>query len=370
MAFSLTLSRYFSRQFFSAVVVMLASLSGLVALFDFLELLRRAASRPNVSFGLVSEIAALKLPWESMQILPFAVLFGGILSFWRLTRSSELIVTRAAGLSAWQFLAAPLAVAAALGFIAIALISPLAAVTLKQAQFLDSLYLQTNAGSLTLAGGQLWVRQADHELDPNGVAIFHALNVSRRGKTLQALNMSVFRLSADDQLLQRIEAQSSELVAHEWVLKQARTIRPGQLPDAPRTIIMPTDLTVQRIEESFASPDTLSFWELPGFIALMERSGFMALRHRLHFQTLLALPVLAATMTLVAAGFSMRPARKGGVAQMIGSGVSAGFALFLVSKIAEEFGNTGTLPVMLAAWAPSLSGLMLAITLLLHLEDG
>ena len=75
-------------------------------------------------------------------------------------------------------------------------------------------------------------------------------------------------------------------------------------------------------------------------------------------------------MSLVAAGFSMRPARRGGVAQMIGSGVAAGFALFVVSKIAEEFGQSGALPAVLAAWAPAAAGLMLRVALLLHLEDG
>ena len=109
---------------------------------------------------------------------------------------------------------------------------------------------------------------------------------------------------------------------------------------------LPTDLTVNRVQESFASPDTLSFWALPGFIALLDRSGFSSIRHRLHFQALLALPLLCATMTLVSAGFSMRPARRGGVAKMIGSGVAAGFALFVVSKIAEEIGQSGALPVV------------------------
>ena len=94
------------------------------------------------------------------------------------------------------------------------------------------------------------------------------------------------------------------------------------------------------------------------------------MRHRLHFQSLLALPLLAATMSLVSAGFSMRTTRRGGVAQMIGSGVAAGFLLFVISKVTEEFGQSGALPVALAAWAPALAGLMLAVSLLLHLEDG
>jgi len=370
MTAAITLSIYVARQFAGSVIGMLLALSGLVALFDFIELLRRSTSKPAATFALVSEIAALRLPYMAMQILPFAVLLGGILCFWRLTRSSELIVARAAGVSAWQFLAGPTLCALAFGAIATAVVSPVSSAMLARAETLDNTYLRTGGGPLALAGGQLWLRQSDHALGPQGVAIIHAHGVELRGKQLMATQVSVFRLDGRERLLSRIEASEATLGSGAWVLANARTIRPDQLPEPPVTIRLPTDLTVARVQESFASPDTLSVWALPGFIALLDRSGFSSIRHRLHFQALLALPLLAATMALVSAGFSMRPARRGGVAQMIGSGVAAGFALFVVSKMAEEFGQSGALPVALAAWAPAASGLMLAVTLLLHTEDG
>ncbi|MGC1410814.1 MAG: LPS export ABC transporter permease LptG [Acetobacteraceae bacterium] len=366
----ITLSVYIARQFAGAVVGMLLALSGLVALFDFIELLRRSTSKPDVTFGLVSEIAALRLPYVAMQVLPFAVLLGGMLCFWRLTRSSELIVARASGVSAWEFLAAPALCALLFGAIATMGISPLSSAMFGRAEALDNLYLKTGGGPLALTGDQLWLRQSDRELSPQGVAIIHAHDVGLHGKQLTASQVSVFRLDGRDRLLTRIEATRATLVARVWQLQNARVIRPEQMPEPPTTINLPTDLTVARVQESFASPDTLSFWALPGFIALLDRSGFTSIRHRLHFQALLSLPLLCATMALVAAGFSMRPARRGGVAHMIGSGVAAGFALFVVSKIAEEFGQSGALPVALAAWVPAVSGLMLAVALLLHTEDG
>ena len=370
MTVAATLSLYVARQFAAAVLSMLAALSGLVSLFDFIELLRRSATKPDATFGLVVQIAALRLPYISMEILPFAVLLGGIIAFWRLTRSSELIVARAAGVSAWQFLSAPVACALLLGAVATGVVSPLSSVMLGRAESLDTTYLKTGGGPLALAGGQLWLRQSDRGLDPAGVAIMHADSVVLHRGELKATGVSVFRLSAADRELQRVEATNASLVRGAWVLRDARTMAPDHLPDPVGTMRLPTDLTVNRVQESFASPDTLSVWALPGFIALLDRSGFSAIRHRLHFQELLALPLLAGTMTLVAAGFSMRATRRGGVAQMIGSGVVAGFLLFVVSKVTEEFGQSGTLPAVLAAWAPALAGMMLAVSLLLHLEDG
>ena len=115
MTVPVTLSFYIARQFTGWVTAMALGLAGLVSMFDFIELLRRSTTKPDATFGIVSEIAALRLPYIAMQILPFAVLVGGILCFWRLTRSSELIVARAAGISAWEFLSAPTACALSAG---------------------------------------------------------------------------------------------------------------------------------------------------------------------------------------------------------------------------------------------------------------
>ena len=370
MTAAITLSVYIARQFSAMVAAMLLALSCLISLFDFIELLRRSSSKPDATFGLVVEIAGLRLPFVAMQILPFAVLLGGMICFWRLTRSSELIVARASGISAWEFLTAPTLCAVLLGGLATAAISPLSAVMLSRAETLEDAYLRTGGGPLALNGGQLWLRQSDRVLTSKGVAIIHALGVRLKGQQLTAHDVSVFRLDDSDHLLARVEASQATLDKGAWSLGDARVIQPGGLPGPAETLMLPTDLTVARVEESFAPPDTLSVWSLPGFIALLDRSGFSSIRHRLHFQALLALPLLAGTMTLVAAGFSMRPSRRGGVARMIGGGVAAGFALFVASKMAEEFGQTGVLPVVLAAWAPTAAGLMLAVALLLHMEDG
>jgi lipopolysaccharide export system permease protein len=379
IVFTPTLSAYVARGFLAMTAAMLGALTGLVALFDFIELLRRAATRPDVGFGLPLEIASLRLPFVALQILPFAILLGGIVAFWRLTRSSELIVARAAGVSAWGFLAGPLLVALLLGATATLGISPLSSTLLARAERLDQTFLRTGGGLTALAGGRLWLRQSDRGLDPMGVAILagRPVPLARGAATppsglarFELQDVTVWRVGPDDRPLARIEAPRGRLAEGRWVLEDAVTFGADRMPSAPRRIEFPTELTPDRIQDSFASPETLGFWSLPGFIAVLENSGFSAVRHRIQFQSLLALPVLAVAMALLAAGFSMRQTRRGGVAQMIGGGVAAGFALFVVDKVSNEFGEAGSLPVVLAAWAPTLAGLLLALALLLHLEDG
>ena len=374
MTLPITLMTYVARRFAAMALLMVLSLSALVALFDLIELLRRAATRPEANFALVAQIAALRVPYVAMQILPFAVLLGGIIAFWRLTRFSELIVARAAGISAWGFLAGPVLVALLLGLGASTALSPLSSAMLARAERLDQLYLRNVGGITALAGGRLWLRQADEGLQPQGVAIISGRPMATRelrpGEALRLSEVTIWRLSADDRPLARIEAASALLQPGRWRFEGAVVFGAERVASAPQSLDFPTELTPERIENSFATPDTLSLWALPEFIKILEDAGFSAIRHRLHFQSLLALPLLAIAMALLAAGFSMRSARRGGVARMIAGGISAGFALFVLDKITGEFGEAGTLPVVLAAWAPAGAGFLLAAALLLHLEDG
>jgi lipopolysaccharide export system permease protein len=377
MTLTPTLSFYVGRGFLAATVATLAGLTGLVALFDFIELLRRAATRPDVGFDVPATVAALRLPFVAMQILPFAVLLGGIIAFWRLTRSSELIVARAAGVSAWGFLSGPLLVAFGLGVAAMTGLSPISSTLLARAERIELSQLRTGGGMSTLAGGRLWLRQADRGIDPQGVAIISGRPAVQRNADprlergpFELQGVTVWRLSAGDRPLARIEAPRAILTPGSWVMEQAVVFGTDRQAAAPTRVELPTELTAGRIEDSFASPETLDFWALPGFIAVLEEAGFSAVRHRIQFHSLLALPLLSVAMALLAAGFSMRHNRRGGVAQMIAAGVAAGFALFVLDRIASEFGEAGSLPVVLAAWAPTGAGLLLAVALLLHLEDG
>ena len=382
-----TLSVYVGRRFILAVLGMEAGLTAIGALFDFLGLLRQASDKPQAGLGLLAEMEVLRVPWLAMQILPFAVLLGGIYAFWRLSRSSELVVARASGISAWQFLTLPVAFAALLGAFATMAVSPLSAMMYARAESMHRQFLSTGGGRLSLQGGQLWLRQTDVAGLPHGaapppagtraqeatlgtVAILHASDVQLKGKVLTTGRMTVLRLSPETTLEQRIEARSARLESGGWQLHHVALLEPDAVPRHERALWFPSDLTVRRVQESFASPNALSVWALPGFIRLLARAGFSTTRHELAFQTLLALPLLCATMSLVAAGFSMRPARRGGAGTMIAGGVACGFALFTLSEIAAQFGKSGVVPVTLAAWAPAAAGLLFALTLLLHLEDG
>ena len=50
--------------------------------------------------------------------------------------------------------------------------------------------------------------------------------------------------------------------------------------------------------------------------------------------------------------------------------VMAGFALHFLKDFSETLGARGQIPLLVAAWTPPVAAILLALGLLLHLEDG
>jgi lipopolysaccharide export system permease protein len=84
----------------------------------------------------------------------------------------------------------------------------------------------------------------------------------------------------------------------------------------------------------------------------------------------MAQPFLLMTMVVIAAAFSLKVFRLGGVGKMILGGVVAGFLLYLIARVAEELGLSGLVNPIAAAWIPVVLGGSMGFWVLLRQEDG
>lgn len=338
----------------------------LILMIDTIELLRRAASEPNISFAMVVQMALLKLPNMGQKIFPFAVLFGGMAAFWRLARNHELVITRAAGISAWQLLLPVLFIAFFLGILKVTAFNPFASATFSKYERLEAVLLKGQKSLLTISGTGLWLRQANE----GGQSVIHASHVLQQKNGIDLQNVIVFLYEGADRFKGRIDAKSAQLEDGFWYMKDAWIYIPEQLPRFEKEYWLETDMTLGSIQDSFAAPETMSFWSLPGFISALEKSGFSAIRHRLYWNTLLATPFLMSAMVLLAAVFTLRHTRRGGTAFIITGGVLTGFIVYFFSDLIFALGLSDSIPVTLAAWTPSGVTTLLGLAMLLHLEDG
>lgn len=363
MSWSWTLYRYLAVQFLLGVAVVYSAFLVLAFSIDVVNLLNRTAGH-DVTTAVVVGMAILQLPDLGQKMLPFAILLGGVFTFARLSRSQELVATRAAGVSAWDFLLPPLAVAVAIGIFTVTIFTPISARMFSEFAGLEARHVKGEASQLSVSQNGLWLRQGDE----NRQSVIHALRVADQGQHLE--DVIVFLYSANDRFAGRIDAKSGRLQDRAWLLQDAWVSDTNGRPTHHDNFTLDTTLTPEQIQESFASPDTLSFWDLPGFIRAAQAAGFSATRYQLYLYTLYALPALFAAMVLMAASFSLRISREGGVAKVILFSAACGFAVYFFSDLTRVLGQSGTVPVLLAATAPAVAAILIGMTLLFNQEDG
>ncbi len=364
MRLSPTLSIYFGRQFIYGVGLVILVFIATILIFDLVELLRRGAAKEHATIGVLTQMAFLKLPFMAQKAIPFAVLIGGMLSFARLTRYHELVVARAAGVSVWQFLLPAIVVTLLFSGFLVTVYNPLASAMVSKFERLEATYLKGRSSLLAISSSGLWLRQGGG----TSQSVIHAQRVVEPEMELH--EVIIFRFEDSDRFIGRIDADRAKLEEGYWELEGA--VMTG--PDRPSYFLdhyrLQTDLTSTQIQDSFASPETLSFWALPGFIKVLEEAGFSAVRHRIHWYSLLSTPLLLCAMVVIAASFSLRLTRRGGTGLLIVAGVLVGFVLYFLSDVVLALGLSGKIPATLAAWVPAGVSMLAGVAMLFHLEDG
>ena len=364
MSWSWTLYRYLAVQFLIGVVVVYAVFLTLAFSIDIVDLLNRTASH-NVPSATVVGMAVLQLPNLGQKMLPFAILLGGVFTFVRLSRTRELVATRAAGVSAWDFLLPPLTVAVFIGVFAVTVFTPVSARMFSAFAGLEARYVKGEESQLSVSINGLWLRQGDAHQQ----SVIHALRVAEQGEHLE--DVVVFLYGAHDHFLGRIDASSAQLHDHYWTLNDAFVSdTSGHAPVHHATYELPTTLTPEQIIESSAAPDTLSFWDLPSYIRAAQAAGFSAAKYQLYLYTLYALPALFAAMVFMAASFSLRLGRDGSMAKVVLFSAGAGFAVYFFQDLTKVLGQSGAVPILLAATAPALASILIGMTLVFSQEDG
>ncbi len=381
MKFPLTLSWHISKRFLIYMLIALCACWVLIILIDAIELLRRTQNK-DIPTDIFIQMLILKFPLFGQKIIPFAILIATILTFNQLSRFHELEVIKAAGISIWQMLIGPATITILVSIIFLTFINPLACTMLTAYERLETRYLIGKSSMLSLGKSGLWLRQVQLNLntanDPeseiyntDGDLILHAQSVPINTATSIVLKeVNIYQFNNVGLFYERLDAEMAKLLDNFWHLKNVTISRPNGSFEKLDEYFLETDFTVDDINNSFVSPETVSFWALAEFIETITKTGFSALPHRLHWHQLLSSPLLYIGMLLLATSFSLQPARKGRQGLLIALSVLIGFLVYFLVSVIASFGLSGTLPVAIAAWIPPVMVTLLGIGVLVHVEEG
>ena len=374
-----TLGRYFAGRFLVSAVGVFASIFVLLVLVDYIEMVRKTSGLVGASAITIAQTSLYRVPQLLEKLMPFCVLIGAMTCYLALSRRLELVVARAAGVSAWQFISPALASAIILGTLATVAYNPMSANLRELSKRMEAeLFGSAPGGGIQDASG-FWLNQ----INSDGQSIINAARSEQQGVRLTGLTVFRFRPMAGDgratqqqgvdpklQFEERIEAREATLEEGRWAFKSVRRYSLDKPPVDQESYYLSTTLTPAQVRNSFSTPETVSFWQLPGYIRSSESSGFATAGYRLQYHKLIAQPFLLAAMVMLAASVSLRFFRMGGVQKMVLSGVGAGFLLYVLSKVTEDLSKAELMHPIAAAWLPVCVGGLTGFLALLYQEDG
>ena len=360
------IERYVLVRTLLGVAMALAVISTIILLSNFVELSRTVGVRAKEASAVeVLGLALLESPTVILMLLPFAFLFGVLGAFVNLNRRSELIAMRAAGVSAWRFIFPAAGAALLIGMLTVVALNPVASAMSDQFQKLQTKLME---GYLDDKPKAIWIRQGDKQRQ----MIIRAASNEEPGVHLKDISLFIYNLDSDGSLRfsRRIDAREARLQHGQWLLTGAKEGQPGEQARTFEAVTIPSTLNEHTALERFSSPAAIPFWGLPGVIKRTERAGFSATSYRLQFQQLLATPLMFAAMSILAAAFSLRLLRLGGLAGLAGSGVALGFVFFFMNQLCNALGKGDMIPAVVAAWTPPVLAILAGLTLLCYTEDG
>ena len=279
-------------------------------------------------------------------------------------------MARAAGRSALRTLIAPVTVALIIGVMAVGMLNPIVAATSKRYAQLSDSYRAGGASALSVSGEGIWLRQGS----ATGQSVIRARRSNADASVLY--DVTFISYAPEGGPTERIEAATAALEDGNWTLTDAK-----RWPLEPRvnaegnartykTLLVPSSLTLDQIRDTIGQPSGVSIYDLPAFIRALELAGFSPRRYKVWLQSEFARPLFLMAMVLVASAFTMRHARFGGTGVAVLSAVMVAFGLYFVRSFTQILGETGQIPVLLSAWATPVAAILLALGLLLHVEDG
>lgn len=338
----------------------------LVISVDLIEAMREVGKVEGAGFGQAIQMTLLRTPQLMLTVLPFVFLFGTLWAFGQMAKTSEISVMRAAGLSVWRLVAAPLLLALIVGFTTVLALDPIAAHLAGRAQTIKNEMRGKDANMVAEFRKGVWLKQVNQ----NNSTIIHAATYNPGDQILSGV--IVWKHAADGVFIERWDADSAIVSANSFTLRMARrSTLHGENEDELKEKSFPVSIDLRTLREDVAKPEALSVWQIPEFSRVMSSAGMSTKKYDIRFHDLWSLPVKLAAMALIGCGFALgMNARAGGTAYLMGIGIATGFVLFILAELSSNAAMANTIPVGLATWAPGIFAILFAAGVLVYREDG
>ncbi len=337
-------------------IASLYALFALLALYSFFDIINEMGDLGKGGYGTPTmlQYVLLQIPAHIYELLPLAVLIGGLLTLSQLAANSELTVIRTSGMSNNDIIRILLK----FGLIFAALTALLGEIGAPaSARYADQLKAGAIDGKISAGSGGLWIKEQNdiinvQEMLPDrtlkGITVFH--------------HNDAFTLTAETKADSAVVQQDGT-----WLLKNVSRSLIGE--QAIRTEqhageSWPTGMKRRLLDVLLVDPNQMSVTALGAYISHLNENRQQSTPYRIAWWRKLFYPVAAAVMALVALAFTPQSTRNGNLGLKLFLGIGLGLAFHFASRLFAYTSQLYAIPPFIAGSLPTLAFALLAVYLI------
>jgi len=362
MLFPATLSRYIARSYlehFGLVLLIVSSGLLLSNTFDTLNRFRSIVFTIPIFLNLI----LLKLPYLLIEVIPLVGFISALFFLHYLAKSNQLVSIFNTGTSIWNVLMPILVIGITVGILSTTILQPVASIFIGKYDALESKLLKRrSSGGAAISDSGVMI--AEDYSNQRRIIIARSVDVT----TKELGGLTILLTDSDNNFLSRIDAKSARLDHGKFELHNLHTFN-ADGSEQLETMGFPTSLSIGRFTEGFASPEHISFWQLPKLIEKLQETGVPTSRYQLYYYKQLFRPIMMIAVCFMATCFtSMRQNRISGL-RNFGIGILVGFIVYLVSEILIAILMHNGLTAYAAGIFPIVAIILLSLFVILHLHE-
>lgn len=338
------LFRYVSREIVVASMLATLALTGMFSFFDFIREISENHAEAYTPL-VATMFVLLNVPGRLNELIPVAVLVGGLFAWNRLALSSEFSVMRTGGLSAPRLAAWMMGVGLLIGGFALLIGEYVMPPAERAAQ---QLKLRATSG-VVAKEFQTGVWAKDDST---------FINIREMRPDASLLDVRLYVFDGNFHLRSLRRAESAEWRDGNWILRKVTETRLGegrtetlQLEDQAWVSAVTPDL----LAVLMVSPQRMSMTTLHSYIQHLTQNRQDAQRYVIAFWNKVAYPLAVPVMLLLALAFAYHPPRVGGAGGRLLLGILLGLGFHLANRLSSQFALLQDWPAPLSAAAPTLA---------------
>jgi lipopolysaccharide export system permease protein len=252
-----SINKYIIKEYLKSFLIVVAVMLSIIILINLLDEFNFFKAKKDLKFITFLLFVALKIPNSLINLMPFIILFGGIVFFLKIYNYNEVVSLRVMGYSNIQIILIPALTSFIIGFFLIFFFVPFSSSFLK--------YYEELKGQYNDAKNLIFINQ-------NGIWIIDKndkeKNIIRIEKIdrdfLKIENITIYNYNNNNDFIKRIDAEDGQINKKKWELNKINIISANKKnkENYLKNIIYDSNTDINEIKNIYKNTETSSLFNI------------------------------------------------------------------------------------------------------------